>query len=641
MSKSKPLKMLPEERDSADDGDGDDDDTQEPPPLTADEAAMRAFLPAAFGKQTVKPNVEAQFAQTRRRPLDAPDSPPRKSKGKGKGKQVFVAQRRVDDSDDEAEVGRRNAGSRGGGSMAMAMAMDNDDDDEDNDDDDDSDDDDDEDEYPISHEITLKDHTKPVSSISLDPSGTRIATGSHDYLVKLWDFPSMSSDHLHAFKSFEPSESHHVHAAVFSHVDSGQSLLVVPAAPQARVLSRDGDTLVEFAKGDMYLRDMHNTKGHVSELTAGAWHPTDRAVVATAGTDSTVRIWDVARKRQHRDIMVHKSRTGKGGRSRVCCLAWAGGSTGGQNLIATVALDGVLALYAGDGPYSRPAMEVRDAHQRETWTGGIAFSHDGRMLVTRGQDGDIKLWDTRKIKTPVTTRTAFATPLHPEATIAFSPNSTTLITGDTDGTLHILSAATLRTEHALPVTPGSPLIAVAWHPRINHILTGSANGHVHALYNPALSTRGALLVVAKAPRKRHIDDATETAAVSSDAVILPNAILGIGGGGRRGGGGGGGAGGVGGGEKDPRRPSRPAVTPWGKSQPDQGHIESSIPLASMRDEDPRAALLKYAEMAEREPMFTAAWRETQPVTVYAEVDEEEEEAERAAAAERGKRRRRG
>lgn len=267
------------------------------------------------------------------------------------------------------------------------MAMDEDDDDDDSDSDSDSDD---EDEYPISHEIVLKDHTKPVSAISLDPSGTRIATGSHDYLVKLWDFPSMSRDHLHAFRSLEPSESHHIHSALFSHADSGQSLLVVPAAPQAKILSRDGDTLVEFVKGDMYLRDMHNTKGHVSELTAGAWHPTDRNVVVTAGTDSTVRIWDVEKKRQHRDIMVHKSRTGKGGRSRMCCLAWAGGSTGGQNLIATVALDGVLALYAGDGPYSRPAMEVRDAHRRETWTGGIAFSHDGRMLVTRGQDGDIK-----------------------------------------------------------------------------------------------------------------------------------------------------------------------------------------------------------------------------------------------------------
>lgn len=72
----------------------------------------------------------------------------------------------------------------------------------------------------------------------------------------------------------------------------------------------------------------------------------------------------------------------------------------------------------------------------------------------------------------------------------------------------------------------------------------------------------------------------------------------------------------------------PAVTPWGKSQPDQGHIERSIALSSMRDEDPREALLKYAEAAEKDPMFTMAWRETQPKTIYAEAEEEEEEEEK-------------
>ena len=88
---------------------------------------------------------------------------------------------------------------------------------------------------------------------------------------------------------------------------------------------------------------------------------------------------------------------------------------------------------------------------------------------------------------------------------------------------------------------------------------------------------------------------------------------------------------------DRRRPAMPPNTPWGKSQPDQGHIDRSIALSSMRDEDPREALLKYAEVAQREPMFTAAWRETQPVTVYADVEDEEEEEENVRAGKRVKR----
>lgn len=39
----------------------------------------------------------------------------------------------------------------------------------------------------------------------------------------------------------------------------------------------------------MYIRDARNTKGHVSGLTAGCWHPTDRFTVLTASEDGTVR----------------------------------------------------------------------------------------------------------------------------------------------------------------------------------------------------------------------------------------------------------------------------------------------------------------------------------------------------------------
>ena len=45
----------------------------------------------------------------------------------------------------------------------------------------------------------------------------------------------------------------------------------------------------------------------------------------------------------------------------------------------------------------------------------------------------------------------------------------------------------------------------------------------------------------------------------------------------------------------------------------------------MRDEDPREALLKYAEKAEKDPMFTNAWKKTQPKTMYADISDNEEE----------------
>lgn len=64
-------------------------------------------------------------------------------------------------------------------------------------------------EFPISHEIVLKDHTKVISALSVDPSGARIVSGSHDYDCKLWDFGGMDHRCL-PFHTWEPAGSYHV-----------------------------------------------------------------------------------------------------------------------------------------------------------------------------------------------------------------------------------------------------------------------------------------------------------------------------------------------------------------------------------------------------------------------------------------------
>ena len=195
-----------------------------------------------------------------------------------------------------------------------------------------------------------------------------------------------------------------------------------------------------------------------------------------------------------------------------------------------------------------------------------------------------------------------------------------MITGSVTGHLHILGLS-LRPEVVTPVTSGSPLITVQWHENLNQIITGSANSETNILYNPAISSKGATLVVTKAPKRRHIDDDPNlttdlSQGLSGDSIVNPNGLLandgptatsyaarhptvGLTASGR---------------SRDPRRPNLPAQTPFAKSQPDEKHIKEHIPLSSMRDEDPREALLKYADMAKKDPMFTNAWKETQPKT---------------------------
>jgi WD40 repeat protein len=281
--------------------------------------------------------------------------------------------------------------------------------DSDDDSDDEDDDSDEEDEFPVSHEMLLKTHEKAVTAATLDPAGGRLVTGSMDCTLKFHDFASMTPTTIRAFKSVDPteakgssnSETHPVNQAIFNPISAGH-ILVTTALPQAKVLSRDGDTIVTFAKGDMYLRDMHNTKGHVSEVTTGAWHPTDRNLCVTAGTDSTLRVWDINNPRSQKHIIVHKSRVaGSAGRSRMTAVAWRAPVQGGDNILVAAALDGTLSMWTGEGPWSRPTAEIRDAHQPNTWTSGLDISADGRLVVTRGGDDTIKTWDTRKFKAPI------------------------------------------------------------------------------------------------------------------------------------------------------------------------------------------------------------------------------------------------
>ena len=558
----------------------------------SDEDALLPHLPTSFGSTAREHDVAAQLERCRRA-IKAPDS---QDSERSKSRVIATSDSESDDESDSDESS------------------------------------DEEDEFPVSHEMILKTHERAVTTTSLDPAGSRLISGSIDCNIKFHDFSAMTPTTIRAFRTVDAyeskraaasSDSHPVHHLEFNSL-SGSVFLCVSAHPQPKILSRDGDILTEFVKGDMYLRDMHNTKGHISEVTTGTWHPSNKNICLTAGTDSTLRIWDINNKRKQKDIIVFKSKAaGAGGRTRMTAAAWASQAQGGNNIIVAAALDGTLVMYSGDGPFTRPAGEIREAHTPNTWTGGLDISNDGRMIVTRGGDDVIKLWDTRKFKEPLvvvshpSTSSQFAT-----STLKYSPNSSNIITGSPTGDLHILNAANLRPELVTPVTPGSPLITANWHPKINQIVTGSANGETHILFNPKISSRGAVEAMSRAPKKRHVDDNPEltldqTAGLSADSIITPGGILpgskksGVTNTGR---------------SKDPRRPQIPQQTPFMKNAPDEKHITENIPLARMLHEDPREALLKYADVAEKDPMFTKAWRQgNQPETQYRELSDYEEE----------------
>ncbi|KAJ0113267.1 hypothetical protein Patl1_01681 [Pistacia atlantica] len=489
---------------------------------------------------------------------------------------------------------------------------------------------------PMSNEIVLKGHTKVVSALAVDHSGSRVLSGSYDYTVRMYDFQGMNS-RLQSFRQLEPFEGHQVRNLSWS--PTSDRFLCVTGSAQAKIYDRDGLTLGEFVKGDMYIRDLKNTKGHICGLTSGEWHPKNRETILTSSEDGSLRLWDVNDFKSQKQVI--KPKLSRPGRVPVTTCAW---NREGKCIAGGVG-DGSIQLWnLKPGWGSRPDIYVEKAHSDDIT--GLKFSSDGRILLSRSFDGSLKVWDLRQMKKPL--KVFEDLPNHyAQTNIAFSPDEQLILTGTsverestTGGLLCFFDRAKLELVSRVGISPTCSVVQCTWHPKLNQVFATAGDksqGGTHILYDPTLSERGALVCVARAPRKKSVDD-FEIQPVIHNPHALPlfrdqpsrkrqrEKTL-----------------------KDPiksHKPELPITGPGygGRVGASKGSLLTQylmkwelltygVPLQqggmikeTWMEEDPREAILKYADAAAKEPKFIApAYAATQPETVFAKSDSEDEE----------------
>ncbi|GAA5885663.1 hypothetical protein JCM16303_003104 [Sporobolomyces ruberrimus] len=515
-------------------------------------------------------------------------------------------------------------------------------------------------ELPITHEVILKDHLKTVSALSMDPSGARLVSGSYDYDIKIWDFGGMKSD-FKPFRSFESRAGHQIVDVAFS--ISGDSFLVANGSDQVKYYDRDGLELGEFVKGDMYIRDLRHTSGHISSISSLSWHPTNPQLFLTSSSDSTLRIWDKSNRRSSKSVIVVKSKE-RGGKSKVTCCEW---SKPDGKLIAAACEDGSLNLWKSSGNFTRPDYSNDKAHEKGTITSSIVFSPDGKYLATRGGDGTVKLWNPKSLKKPLSTLSSLPS-LNAETSLAFSPDGKYLLTGTAGSKAGVLSGKNVEEDEEEEDSKGMKeklmgsvvvikvdlekgemeikerieiseysVVKVLWHPKINQILCSLSSGAIHVLYSPELSQKGALLGLTRTTRKPTVEstfslsDGTEL----DRPIIAPHSLpmfkddLN--------GGRGTSAGGRGGKRKrererhDPQKTLKPTPPITG---PGRGgrvgasatqHVVQGMIKSNLRDQDPREALLKYATADPSDNTWTSAWSKSQPKPVFDERSDSDDD----------------
>jgi hypothetical protein len=176
--------------------------------------------------------------------------------------------------------------------------------------------------------------------------------------------------------------------------------------------------------------------------------------------------------------------------------------------------------------------------------------------------------------------------------------------------------------------------SVAWPPKINQIVVGFSDGRIKILYSEQLSSRGILLPLrrTKTSGGMFVGEATELPIFNPHSLpLFRNKDIVVTGSSAR--------------YRTPSRPSQPKALPEPPAEgPGRGgklgttvtqSIMKNIIKDTSRDEDPREALLKYAEISEKDPKFiTPLYQDTQPKPILdEELLQREAEAEKRRLAE--------
>ncbi len=254
---------------------------------------------------------------------------------------------------------------------------------------------------------------RPVQALAFHPDGKSIVYGDAGGKLITWDVNASKQKSVHMLpgdKGF--------HAIVFS----------PDGTRMAAVDSRDDLTVWDPATGKI----LKTAKAHTERTWSVAFHPKVN-LVATAGWDSCVKIWDVATLdcRATLTSPLKEMASNSAGQNTVAFNpdgTWL--ATGGYR--GVVELWSIKAKMDGETAFAAATFKHKIEVSKEV-IAAVAFSPDGRLLAVGSWDKKVYLYDTESRKL----LKEFTDHKNRVLSVAFHPKGHLLVSGSLDGTVRL------------------------------------------------------------------------------------------------------------------------------------------------------------------------------------------------------------